>query len=253
MSAWIIPLAFAILVWWFSTGVILWLDGFSKKFFRPIFFVSCVILFFAFWGISISSTQDTVLGAYCAFTCAILIWGWQELAFLLGYITGSRRVLCPSDAKGWQRAWFAFQTINHHELALLVLGIVLAIVHIDAANTTGLWAFVILWVMRQSAKINIFLGVLNLNERFLPDHLKYLQTYFRRRPMNYLMPFSVVLAVLVVTPLWIDIFTATESAFALTSKTLLATLLSLGILEHILLVLPFSSEGLWKWGFREGR
>jgi putative photosynthetic complex assembly protein 2 len=172
---------------------------------------------------------------------------------LLGYITGSRRVLCPSDAKGWQRAWYAFQTINHHELALLVLGIVLAILHIDAVNTTGLWAFVILWVMRQSAKLNIFLGVLNLNERFLPDHLKYLQTYFRRRPMNYLMPFSVVLAVLVVTPLWIDIFTATESAFALTSKTLLATLLSLGILEHILLVLPFSSEGLWKWGFREGR
>ena len=145
MSAWIVPLAFAILVWWFSTGVILWLDGFSKKFFRPIFFASCVLLFFAFWGISISSTQDTVLGAYCAFTCAILIWGWQELAFLLGYITGSRRVLCPADAKGWQRAWYAFQTINHHELALLVLGIVLAVLHVDAANTTGLWAFVILW------------------------------------------------------------------------------------------------------------
>ena len=64
------------------------------------------------------------------------------------------------------------------------------------------------------------------------------RAYFRRRAMNYLMPFSVVLAILVVTPLWIDVFAATESAFALTSKTLLATLLSLGILEHVLLVLP---------------
>ena len=86
MSAWIAPLGFAVLIWWFSTGAILWLDGFSKKYFRTIFLASSVLLFFAFWGISISSTQDTVLGAYCAFTCAILIWGWQELAFLLGYI-----------------------------------------------------------------------------------------------------------------------------------------------------------------------
>lgn len=253
MSIWITPLVFTILLWWFSTGAILWLDGFSKKHFKLIFSFSCAILFFAFWGLSISSTQTTITGAYCSFTCAILIWGWQELAFLLGYITGSRRVLCPKEVTGWKRAWYAFQTINHHELALLVLGLVLAYLHLDAVNTTGLWAFVILWVMRQSAKINIFLGVLNLNERFLPDHLKYLQTYFRRRSMNYLMPFSVVLALIAVTPLWVDIFTATESPFALTSKTLLATLLSLGILEHILLVLPFPSEALWKWGFREGR
>ena len=38
--------------------------------------------------------------------------------------------------------------------------------------------------MRQSAKLNVFLGVRNLNADFLPDHLKYLQTYFVRAPMN---------------------------------------------------------------------
>ncbi|WP_415078052.1 DUF3623 family protein [Polynucleobacter necessarius] len=34
----------------------------------------------AFWGLEISSQQATVAGAYCSFVCAIIIWGWQELA-----------------------------------------------------------------------------------------------------------------------------------------------------------------------------
>ena len=34
--------------------------------------------------------------------------------------------------------------------------------------------------MRQSAKLNVFLGVRNLSEEFLPQHLHYLQSYFTR-------------------------------------------------------------------------
>ena len=29
-----------------------------------------------------------------------------------------------------------------------------------------------------SAKLNVFLGVPNLNEEFLPEHLRYLQSFF---------------------------------------------------------------------------
>ena len=48
--------------------------------------------------------------------------------------------------------------------------------------------------MRESAKLNLFLGVRNLSEEFLPAHLAYLQSYFRRRSMNMLFPFSVTVS-----------------------------------------------------------
>ena len=60
------------------------------------------------------------------------------------------------------------------------------------ANQTGWWTYIVLWSMRLSAKLNLFLGVHNLSESFLPTHLRYLQTYFTRRACNWLMPFSVI-------------------------------------------------------------
>jgi putative photosynthetic complex assembly protein 2 len=252
MYLWISPLIFTIFVWWFSTGLILKLNGLPKRFFRAIFVVSIAVLLLAFWGLEISSQQATLAGAYCSFTCAIMIWGWQELAFLLGYITGSRRSDCPAGLSGMRRAWYAFQTINYHELTLLSLGIVIFLMNLDAVNQTGLWTYVILWGMRQSTKINIFLGVLNFNEAFLPQHLKYLITYFKRRAMNFLMPFSILLSVIFLVPIWSRV-TSDSSAYEMTSSALLGTLIALGLLEHLFLIMPFPSELLWKWGYKNHR
>lgn len=149
-----------------------------------------------------------------------------------------------------KRAWYAFQTINYHELALLCLGVVLFFINLDSVNQTGFWTFVILWGMRQSTKINIFLGVLNFNESFLPQHLKYLVTYFKRSAMNYLMPFSVLVSVLILIPIWSKA-AAVSSPFDMASSALLGTLLALGLLEHVFLILPFPSELLWKWGYKK--
>ena len=214
--------------------------------------LSIAILLMAFWGLEISSQQATVAAAYCSFTCAIMIWGWQELAFLLGYITGSRRSDCPAGLSGMRRAWYAFQTINYHELTLLSLGIVIFLMNLDAVNQTGFWTYVILWGMRQSTKINIFLGVLNFNEAFLPQHLKYLITYFRRRAMNFLMPFSILLSVIFLVPTWLRA-TSESSDYEMTSSALLGTLIALGLLEHLFLIMPFPSELLWKWGYKNHR
>jgi putative photosynthetic complex assembly protein 2 len=104
--------------------------------------------------------------------------------------------------------------------------------------------------MRQSAKLNVFLGVLNLNEKFLPVHLKYIHTYFTKRAMNPLLPVSILMACLFAIPLWQTTFATGVTPYQIASSTILATLLSLAILEHILMVLPLSTEGLWKWGLR---
>lgn len=250
MTSVLFPFFFTIFAWWFSTGFILWLNRLSPKYFKAIMGISTIVLVIAFWGLYQSSRSFTAASAYCAFSCAILIWGWQELAFLLGYITGSRKTACPEGSTGWLRAKYAFQAVDHHEITLIVLSLLVLLVSVNAENYTGLWTFVILWIMRQSAKLNIFLGVLNMNENFLPVHLKYIQTYFKRAPMNYLMPISIVGALFFVVPLWLDASLNGLASPEVVSKGILATLLSLAILEHILLVIPLQIEFLWKWGFR---
>lgn len=208
------------------------------------------MLLFALVGLKTSANLNTVAGAYCGFTCALLVWAWQEIGFLLGYVTGSRRSPCPPDCRGLRKAFYAFQTISHHELALILLGMAVAIATWGGSNLVGLWTFLILWAMRQSAKLNVFLGVLNLNEKFLPVHLQYIHSYFTKRAMNPLLPISILLACLVALPLWQHAFASNASAYQVASSTILATLLSLAILEHIMMVLPFSTHGLWKWGLR---
>lgn len=208
------------------------------------------VLALALYALFVTSQVTEVWAAYCAFTSAILVWAWQEIAFLLGWVTGSRRAACPPQAKGWRRVWLALQAIWHHEAALILLGLAVWAVTLGGSNQIGLWTYIILWVMRQSAKLNVFLGVRNLNEEFLPAHLKYLQTYFSRRPMNAFLPVSVILASLLAIPLWQAVFAAAPGGYELVGFSLLAVLLSLAILEHFFLVLPLPFEALWKWGLR---
>jgi putative photosynthetic complex assembly protein 2 len=120
----------------------------------------------------------------------------------------------------------------------------------DGSNATGLWTFMILWVMRQSAKLNIFLGVRNLNESFLPKHLAYLHSYFRCQPMNPLFPASVLLSTIGACLLWQAALAPGASAFQLASFSLCASMLTLAVVEHWFMVLPLPSQALWNWGLR---
>jgi putative photosynthetic complex assembly protein 2 len=151
---------------------------------------------------------------------------------------------------GWQRFRFALQAVLHHELALVVLFAAVLAATWGGSNPVGLWTYVILWVMRQSAKLNVFLGVRNLNEGFLPPHLSYLQTYFRRAPSNALFPFSVIFATIVAILIWQGAVADDATAFEITALTFAGTLLSLAVLEHWFLVLPLPSEQLWNWGLK---
>ena len=68
------------------------------------------------------------------------------------------------------------------------------------------------------------------------------------------LPWSVGLSTLAVIPVWRSVYAASASPFDAVSAALVASLLSLAILEHWFLVLPLPSELLWKWGMvsREG-
>jgi putative photosynthetic complex assembly protein 2 len=250
MSTYLLPIAYTLFAWWFSTGVILYLNGLPRATHPWTMLGATLLLGIALVGLAATRDDTRVSGAYLAFTCTLFVWAWQEVAFLLGYVTGPRRTACPEGSAGWRRAGLALQTLLHHELALIVLGFAVVAITWGGSNPTGLATFMIFWVMRQSAKLNVFLGVRNCSEAFLPAHLKYLQSYFRRAPMNALFPVSVVASSWLAVLLWQAAAAHGIGAFEATALTFSGTLLSLAILEHWFMVLPLPSQTLWNWGLR---
>jgi putative photosynthetic complex assembly protein 2 len=242
-----IPGLFAGFLWWLSTGVIAYLDGLPRRTFRRSFLGATALAAAGAAGVAWSAGETSALAGYAAFTSALLLWGWLEMAFLLGVLTGPRRGACPPDASGWRRAAMATEVILWNELAILAGLVLLAVALRDAPNAVALWTFGLLWAFRASAKLNLFLGVRNLGEEFLPDHLRHVETYLRRRPMNPLMPVSLAA---IAAAAWFLAAAASEPGappHAAAGHALLAVLAALALLEHALMVLPLSPSALWSW------
>jgi len=242
-----LAILYALFIWWFSTGLILCLDGLPRRTFSWSMIVMTVIAFAALYGIWISGSDTSVAGAYLSFTCGLLIWAWHELSFLTGYLTGPRRTPCPQVDGFWRRFRYASETVIHHELAIAATAGLLAALSWGASNQVGLWTFVILWLMRLSTKLNIFLGVANLAEEFLPPHLRYLESYFRRRPLNLLFPVSVTVSTVVTVLILERGLGAGVPAGEAAGAIFLGTMLGLAVLEHWFLVLPIQATALWQW------
>jgi putative photosynthetic complex assembly protein 2 len=251
MSSAALPILFAIFVWWFSTGIVLLLDGLPRTTFRWSHLLSSALALGALVGVAHTAGQTTPAGAFCAFTCALLVWGWHELSFLTGWVTGPRRLEASPGAAGWLRFTEAVQTILWHELAILAGGLAIVAITWGQPNQVGTATYLVLWFMRISAKLNVFFGVRNLSLEFLPPHLKYLGSYFRTRPMNRFFPLAVTAASAVACWLVADALGNPPGSARATGSWLVASLLSLGILEHWLLVLPMQATALWQWAMRK--
>lgn len=255
MAEHLLPAVVAVFLWWFATGAILYLDGMRRETFRYSLGGATVLLAAAVWGLTETRDLTSAHGAVVAFLCGLAIWGWLELAFLTGVVTGPERRDCPPGLSGWQRFVRATRALLHHELAILAAVAWTTSLTWDGANRVALWTVLLLWGMRLSAKLNLFLGVRNLNAEFLPDHLRYLGTYFGTARTNPLLPVSLVGSVAVAALLLAEAFAPSAGnvgadAFTAVGFTLLGTLAALGALEHALMVLPLPATALWKWGFR---
>jgi putative photosynthetic complex assembly protein 2 len=249
MGDFAVPAGYAVLVWWFTTGVILFLDGLPPRTFRWSLTGATVVLLTAGAVMRSSSNDPSVAGAYTAFTCAVLVWGWLEMTFLMGLVTGPRKTACHERCSGWRHFVHATQAIIYNEIATVLVAAGVCAITWQAPNRVGLWTFLILWAMRLSAKLNLFLGVPNLGEKFLPPHLQYLKGFFRRRPMNFLFPVSVTAASVAIVIL-VQKFAAATDAFGNAGYALTSSLLALAVLEHWFMVLPLPSERMWQWALR---
>lgn len=249
MAAYLAPPVFAAFVWWFATGAVLLLVGMSARFVVMKLVVAGGLLIAGLYGLALSATDPSLFGAYVAFSSTLMLWAAQEIAFLAGWLTGPRPESCPADARGIRRLGFALQAILYHELSLIACGAAVAILTWHEPNSVGLWTFASLWLLRQSAKINLFLGVPVTNDELMPQPVRFLKTYFARRPVSLFFPVSLTIATSLLVILAQRIMDATM-AFDVAGLTLVSTLFALGIVEHWFMLLPMPALTLWGWGMR---
>jgi putative photosynthetic complex assembly protein 2 len=245
--------AYALFLWWFSTGVILYLDKRPARTYPWSMLGATALLALSLVMLYLVRDHGTAFSAYVGFTGGVLIWGWMEMSYFMGFVTGPRKDACPPESGGWRRFWLAIQTSLYHELAIVATGLTMVWITWDSVNQVGTWTFVILWWMRWSAKLNLFFGVPNLNEEWLPEHIRFLTSYLSKRPMNLLFPVSVSVATVIMSLLVEAALDLPATGFAAVALMLTATLLALAILEHWFMVLPLADGALWSWALDAGR
>jgi putative photosynthetic complex assembly protein 2 len=250
---WVLPVLYALFVWWFSTGLIIYLDNLPRWTHRFSMAGATVILAIALYRLHEVRNEATVTGAYAAFTYGLLVWGWQEMSFFMGFITGPLREPCPPECGFGQSFVRAVKACLYHEITSIAFGFVIAAVSLHGANQVGLWTYLVLWLMRMSSKLNVLLGVRNLSEEFIPEHLAYIRSFLRQRPMNLLFPFSVTISTVAAVLLLQHAMAPGIGAFAATGLLFVAILMILAIIEHWFLVVPLPAAALWHWSLAASR
>lgn len=238
----------ALLVWLASTGAILWrvasADAVGHAAHRRTVALSLPMLLLGVWGYAATLADTSVSGAYGAFLSAIAIWGWIEMAFLSGVVTGPSRAPSRPGASGTRRFLGAFATVAHRQL--LVALALAGLFHLGhgAPNPFGLLTFALLLGARATAEINLFLGVPRFHADLLPAHLAHLGSHLRRaRPSLF---FYVSLGALGAATASFAGRAPGADPGAATGWTLLATLALLALAEHALMVTPLPDDRLWR-------
>jgi putative photosynthetic complex assembly protein 2 len=237
---------YAVFVWWFSTGLLLLMVRLPRPLHLFVMGGFTLITIGALFGLQANLSQVSTMSAVAGFTYAILIWAWLELSFLYGFLTGPRRIGLDEGTTGFARFRAAFAAVAYHEVAILVALVGIMVLSHQAENQVALLAFLVLFFMRISAKLNLFFGAPNLSPEFLPEHLKHLASYFEVSRISRFFPVSVTLASLAFGFSVHATLTA-STPYSVIAMTLVSTLLGLAILEHWFLVLPIRDAALWRW------
>lgn len=247
MSQTLLPIVFVTLLWWSSTGVVLWLANGRKEQLHTRLIFLTVVCAIGFSGLIIASASTAPWAPYLAFSSAIAVWAWIEFTFLAGMVTGPHLTPCPPDVSERKRFHLAFRTIMHHEFALLAALIAIWAINYANGNMMGIYTFGLLWVMRLSAKLTIFSGAPTLSIDMMPHRLAHMKTYFRVDRIGPVFWASMATnSVLLVAAIWC-LLTETIHAGARVGLVMLTTLVALAVLEHLFMVLPMRESALWGW------
>lgn len=254
MTEYLPAILYAAFLWWFSTGLVLYLNRLPSHTFRKSLIGATLVLVLALAGLAWSSSRTSELAAYLSFTCGLLAYAWLELTYYMGFVTGPRKHSCVSGCSGWPHFVHAIQANFYHEVLVIAGAGVVALISLGGENRIGMWTYLLLWGMQLSARLNVFLGVRNLSEEFLPAHMEHMKSFFRQKSMNLLFPFSVLFGTVLTVWLMQELVAAEADSFSAYSWVFLASMSALAVVEHWFLVLPLPVTALWQWWLekREG-
>lgn len=237
---------FAVFVWWVATGAAVVAARRADGRERLALGCAGVIALASAYGAYVSAGLESVAGAYLGFLSAIGVWSLPEMAFLIGAVTGPNAAPCPDGVAGGRRFRLAFAAIRDHEFAIAACGLVVIALAWGGPNHTAALTYMLLWTMRISTKLNIYLGAPNAISVLLPRRLAYLNSYFRTDRTSAFFPISLLGTALAFGALCY-LAGAADTSAAATGWSLLAAFAALGLLEHVFLAAPISDSALWGW------
>ncbi len=241
LQLWISAL-YALAFWWLSTGVIIYLN-FQSQFYGVVFWSALVLALVSGGVLFWFREAETVQGVYLSFTAASMVWAFVEISFYTGYIVGPAVRPIFSVGPSWMSFFKAVHRSVYHEGLVLGIVLVMSLVFWRARNKFGFYTFLLFWLMHQSAKLNIFLGVMNTGREFVPDSVSDMTHYMTVAHINWLFPISITLCTILSYRL-LQLACSEAALWKKVGYVLTGVMAILAWLEHWLLVLPLN-QSLW--------
>ncbi len=241
-AGWGMAMLVVIGFWWLATGVLFAAQ--RDPFTRVAALVSATaLLAVGVWLIVATREVRTPRSARLAFLGGSLLWLWSAAVFYGGWLVGGAPAAVTPPG-GFALALDAMRATAHAELAGITLLALSAWLVRRSPNRTAFWAFLLYWLAHQVARLNLFLGVPNPGERFLPDHLAFLARYFGPPVITPVLIITIIVFTVATVLLVRRARSAAATPFVRHGSALLALLAGLVVFEH--LVLGISAEvPLW--------
>lgn len=253
-SGHVVPFIVTVAIWFVATGLIAFsvaagADGSGRATFRRSIAIGGLVGVAGLVAILLSLQSVSQWSVYLAFVGALMVWGWHEIGFLTGAAAGPRRIALEAETRGFARFTQASATVIHHEVALALTALMLISLSWNAVNQVGATVFVLLFALRLTSKINLFVGVPNSTTEMLPAHLGYLKSYFGRNRMTVMLAASILGIGMLAAWFASLAIAAPHGSPEMVGASLITALCLLGVIEHLFLALPFRDGMLWGWAF----
>jgi len=235
--------------WWTATGVLFSLQ--RNTWTRGAALLGAVVCVVASWRLFLSSRDDTsAAGAIRGFFAGALAWTAIISVFFEGWVVGTSVESLGEATRGLAGALEAVRATWHWEVLALAALLILWRGARDRGNRLALWTLLLFWGAHQSAKLNLFVGVVNSGAEIFPPYLAHLVRYFGpAEHSGWLLLTIVAYAALALRLLWP---VAGEDEGRRMRRLVLGALATLAAVEHAMLAsrLPIM---LWELFLRVGR
>jgi len=163
--------------WWTATGVLYALQ--RNAWTRGLALIGAIACLVQGGRLLRESRDDaSAPGALRAFFAGALSWTAIITLFFEGWVVGPPVSSLGDATRGWTGAWAAIRATWHWEAMAVAMVAAVAWSVRGGRNRLALWTLLLFWGAHQSAKLNLFVGVVNSGSEIFPSYLEHLVRYF---------------------------------------------------------------------------